>query len=192
MYQFSRRSDVFYKKKYFQDVLFSIMPKQYKCLQCDKTFKRKNYHLKHVRNQHQFFQCEICKQKVKEGSRTVHILRCKRREQMKTTRCLLCNKNFAFDSILYHLKHTHNVWEHIKMSTKPATRSLRPLIYEDKGLQVENGTITPPPTPEQQVPEEIEKIVQELRNRLQRIFKNRGPKIQEQRSSLWTKLAAKI
>ena len=39
-----------------------------------------------------------------------------------------------------------------------------PMIYEDKGLQVENGRIAPPPTPEQEVPEEIEKIVQELRN----------------------------
>ena len=38
------------------------------------------------------------------------------------------------------------------------------MIYEDKGLQVENGRIAPPPTPEQEVPEEIEKIVQELRN----------------------------
>ena len=48
------------------------------------------------------------------------------------------------------------------MSPKPAARS--PLVYEDKGLQVENGRIAPPPTPEQEVPEEIEKIVQELRN----------------------------
>ena len=104
------------------------MPKTYKCLQCDKTFKRKNYRLKHVRNQHQFFQCEICSQHIKEGSRTVHILRCKRREQLKTTRCLLCNKNFAFDNILYHLKNTHNVWEHIKISPKPAARSPPPMM----------------------------------------------------------------
>ena len=140
------------------------MPKTYKCLQCDKTFKRKNYRLKHVRNQHQFFQCEICSQHIKEGPRTVHIMRCKRREQLKTTRCLLCNKNFAFENILYHLKNTHNAWEHIKISPKPTARSPPPMIYEDKGLQVENGRIAPPPTPEQEVPEEIEKIVQELRN----------------------------
>ena len=152
------------------------MPKTYKCLQCDKTFKSKNNHLKHVRNQHQFFQCEICSQHIKEGSRTVHILR---REQMKTTRCLLCNKNFAFENILYHLKNTHNVWEHIKISPKPAARSPPPLIYEDKGLQVENGRIAPPPTPEQEqeVPEEIEKIVQELRN-----LEQATEKIQEQRT----------
>ena len=118
------------------------MPKPYSCLQCDKKFKRKSYRLKHVINQHQFFQCEICKQNVKLGSRTVHILRCKQKEQMKTTRCLFCDKNFAFDTILYHLKHTHKVWEHIKMSPKPAARS--PLVYEDKGLQVENGRIAPP------------------------------------------------
>ena len=144
------------------------MPKTYKCLKCDKTFKRKNYHLKHVKNQHQFFQCEICSQHIKEGSRTVHIMRCKRREQLKTTRCLLCHENFAFENILYHLKNTHNAWEHIKISTKPAARSPLPMIYEDKGQQVniENGRIAPPPTPEQEqeVSEEIEKIAQELRN----------------------------
>ena len=114
------------------------MPKQYSCLQCDKMFKRKSYRLKHVINQHQFFQCEICKQNVKLGSRTVHVLRCKQREQMKTTRCLLCDKNFAFDTILYHLKHTHNVWEHIKMPAKPTPP---PLTYEDTGLQAIDGTI---------------------------------------------------
>ena len=59
------------------------------------------------------------------------------------------------------------------MSPKPAARS--PLVYEDKGLQVENGRIAPPPTPEQEVPEEIEKIVQELRN-----LEQTTEKIQEQ------------
>ena len=153
------------------------MPKTYKCLQCDKTFKRKNYCLKHVRNQHQFFQCEICSQHIKEGSRTVHIMRCKRREQLKTTRCLICHQNFLFENILYHLKNTHNVWEHIKISTKPATRSPPPSIYEDKGLQVEDGTLAPPPTPEQQVPGEIEKIVQDLRK-----LEQATEKIPEQRT----------
>ena len=123
-----------FKKSYFlrrRSTFLSIMPKQYTCLQCDKTFKRKSYRLKHVINQHQFFQCEICKQNVKLGSRTVHVLRCKQREQMKTMRCLLCDKNFAFDTILYHLKHTHKVWEHIKMSPKPAARLPPPLVYEE-------------------------------------------------------------
>ena len=120
------------------------MPKTYKCLQCDKTFKKKNYHLKHVRNQHQFFQCEICSQHIKEGSRTVHIMRCKRREQLKTTRCLICHQNFLFENILYHLKNTHKVWEHIKISPRPTARSPLLVIYEDKGLQVENGRIAPP------------------------------------------------
>ena len=123
------------------------MPKQYSCLQCDKTFKRKSYRLKHVINQHQFFQCGIYEQNVKLGSRTVHVLRCKQREQMKTTRCLLCDNNFTFDNILYHLKHSHNVWEHIKMMATPAARSPPPLVYEDKGLQVAYGTIAPPTTP---------------------------------------------
>ena len=52
----------------------------------------------------------------------------------------------------------------MKISPKPAARLPPPMIYEDKGLQVENGRIAPPPTPEQEVPEEIKKIVQELRN----------------------------
>ena len=98
---------------------------------------------------------------------------------MKTTSCLLCHKNFLFENILYHLKNTHNAWEHIKILPKPATRSSLPMIYEDKGLQVENGRIAPPPppTPEQEVPEEIEKIVQELRN-----LEQAREKIQDQRT----------
>ena len=63
------------------------------------------------------------------------------------------------------------------MSPKPAARSTPPLVYEDKGLQVIDWTIPPPPTPEQQVPEEIEKTVQELRN-LEQATQN----IQEQRT----------
>ena len=67
------------------------------------------------------------------------------------------------------------------MSTKPVAKSPPPMIYEDKGLQVriENGTIAPPPTPEQEeeVPEEIEKIVQELRN-----LEQATEKIQEQQT----------
>ena len=53
------------------------------------------------------------------------------------------------------------------------------MIYEDKGQQVhiENGRIAPPPTPEQEVPEEIEKIVQELRN-----LEQATEKIQEQQT----------
>ena len=64
----------------------------------------------------------------------------------------------------------HCVWEHFKVSTRPAVtaRSLPALMYEDKGLQVriENGRIAPPLTPEheQEVAEEIKKIVEELRN----------------------------
>ena len=42
----------------------------------------------------------------------------------------------------------HNAWEHIKMSTKPAAKSPPPMMCEDKGLQIENGTIASPPTPE--------------------------------------------
>ena len=53
------------------------------------------------------------------------------------------------------------------------------MMYEDKGLQahIENSRIAPPPTPEQEqeVPEEIEKIVQELRN-----LEQATEKIQEQ------------
>ena len=71
------------------------------------------------------------------------------------------------------------MWEHIKISTKPAARSPLSMIYEDKRQQVniENGRVAPPPTPEQEqeVPEEIEKIVQELRN-----LEQAKEKIQEQ------------
>ena len=73
------------------------------------------------------------------------------------------SQNFLFENILYHLKNMHNAWEHIKISTRPAVtaKSPPPMMYEDKGLQVrlENGSIAPPPTPqqEQEVPEEIEK-----------------------------------
>ena len=75
----------------------------------------------------------------------------------------------------------HCVWEHIKISTKPAARLPLPMIYEDKGQQVniENGRIAPPPTPEQEqeVPEEINKIAQELRN-----LEQATEKIQEQQT----------
>ena len=47
------------------------------------------------------------------------------------------------------------------MSPKPEAKQM---YQEDKGQQVENGRIAPPPTPEQEVPEEIQKIVEELRN----------------------------
>ena len=47
------------------------------------------------------------------------------------------------------------------MSPKPEAKEM---YQEDKGQQVENGRIAPPPTPEQEVPEEIQKIVEELRN----------------------------
>ena len=50
------------------------------------------------------------------------------------------------------------------MPAKSTARSPPPLVYEDKGLQVTDGTVAPPTTPEEQVPEEIEKIVQELKN----------------------------
>ena len=66
------------------------------------------------------------------------------------------------------------------MTPKPAARSPPPLVYEDKGLQVENGRIAPPPTPEQEVPEEIEKIVQELRNLEQATQNIQEQAIQEQ------------
>ena len=59
----------------------------------------------------------------------------------------------------------HNAWEHIKILPGPAARSPTPMIYEDKGqhVNIENGRIAPPPTPEQEQ-EVPEKIVQELRN----------------------------
>ena len=68
------------------------------------------------------------------------------------------------------------------MSPKPAARLPSPLVYEDKGLQVENGRIAPPPTPEQQVPEEIQKIVQELRNLEEATQNIQEQAIQEQRT----------
>ena len=102
----------------------------------------------------------------KRGIQDCAHLEMQKREQMKTTRCLIYHKNFLFENILYHLKNTQNAWEHIKISPRPVAKSPTPMFYEEKDLQVENGRIAPSPTPEQEqeVPEEIEKIVQELRN----------------------------
>ena len=68
------------------------------------------------------------------------------------------------------------------MTATPTARSPPPIIYEDKGLQVTDGTIAPPTTPEQQVPEEIEKIVQELRNLEQATQNIQEQATQEQRT----------
>ena len=138
------------------------MGKEYKCLLCDKTFKRKHYRLRHVRNQHQYFKCDICKQNIKEGSQSVHLPRCRRNHELKTTRCLLCDTNILFEELLYHLKNEHQVWEHIQLLTPEAATP--ETVTEEK--VVENGLVAPPSTPvnqvEQEVPDEIYNIVQEL------------------------------
>ena len=138
------------------------MGKEYKCLLCDKTFKRKYYRLKHVRNQHQTFKCDICKQNIKEGSRNVHLMRCRRNHELKTKRCLLCDTNILFEELLTHLKNEHQVWEHIQL-LKPEAATPETVTVEKV---VENGLVAPPSTPvnqvEQEVPDEIYNIVQEL------------------------------
>ena len=152
------------------------MPKEYKCLQCEKVFKKKYYRLKHVRYQHQFYQCEICKQMIKEGSRNVHMLRCKKKEELKTTRCLLCGKDFIFEEILYHLKKVHCAWNHITHIKKTeqhhqdSSNSDTESEMETIHCQIVNGHIAPPPSPavnqqqqKEEVPEEIFHLVEELK-----------------------------
>ena len=151
------------------------MPKEFKCLQCEKVFKKKYYRMKHIRYQHQFYQCEICKQMIKEGSRNVHMLRCKKKAELKTTRCLLCGKDFVFEEILYHLKKVHCAWNHITSIKQPEQPEQQP-EQEDSDTdsemetihcQIVNGHIAPPPSPAQQqqqeVPEEIYELVEELK-----------------------------
>ena len=72
--------------------------KRYKCGQYSKTFKKKYYHLKHLRLTHSYFECEKCHQKVKEGSRALHMLRCS--EDKKTVCCNICGDNLEFELIL--------------------------------------------------------------------------------------------
>ena len=156
------------------------MPKEFKCLQCEKVFKKKYYRLKHIRYQHQFYQCEICKQMIKEGSRNVHMLRCKKKAELKTTRCLLCGKDFVFEEILYHLKKVHCAWNHITSIKQPEQPEQPEQQQEDSDTdsemetihcQIVNGHIAPPPSPAQQqqqqqqeeVPEEIFELVEELK-----------------------------
>ena len=149
------------------------MPKEYKCLQCEKVFKKKYYRMKHIRYQHQFYQCEICRQMIKEGSRNVHMLRCKKKSKMKTTRCLLCGKDFLFEEILFHLKKVHCAWNHLTQIKKQQDSSDTDSETETIQVKIVNGHIAPPPSPaaqqqqqqqqEEEVPEEIFKLVEELK-----------------------------
>ena len=174
------------------------MPKEYKCLQCEKVFKKKYYRLKHVRYQHQFYQCDICKQMIKEGSRNVHMLRCKKKQEMKTTRCLLCGKDYMFEEILYHLKKVHCAWNHLRYLNRteqqPDTNSDTDSEMETINCRIVNGRIAPPPSPEQQteLPEEIFKLVteleaigeQKLQEERQQQLQDAQQKIQEERQQL--------
>ena len=151
------------------------MPKEYKCLQCEKVFKKKYYRLKHVRYQHQFYQCDICKQMIKEGSRNVHMLRCKKKQELKTTRCLLCGEDFMFEQILYHLKKTHCAWNHITHIKNTEQQHHQDSSDTDSEMEtvtcrIVNGHIAPPPSPavnqqqqKEEVPEEIFQLVEELK-----------------------------
>ena len=150
------------------------MPKEFKCLQCEKVFKKKYYRLKHIRYQHQFYQCEICKQMIKEGSRNVHMLRCQKKAELKTTRCLLCGKDFMFEEILYHLKKVHCAWNHITQIKKTEQQQQQQQDsdsdtdseMETIHCQIVNGHIAPPPSPvvkQQEVPDEIYQLVEELK-----------------------------
>ena len=42
--------------------------KRYKCEECCKTFKKKYYHIKHLKMSHSYFDCDKCGKKVKEGA----------------------------------------------------------------------------------------------------------------------------
>ena len=104
---------------------------------------------------------------IKEGSRNVHMMRCK--AELKTTRCLLCGKDFVFEEILFHLKKVHCAWNHltqIKKQQESDTDSETETIQ----VKIVNGHIAPPLSPavkqqqeEEQVPEEIFKLVEELK-----------------------------
>ena len=60
------------------------MERTYTCSQCPKSFKKKDYRAKHVNN-HTFFTCDICKRKIREGSRPVHLMRCKPETEAQKT-----------------------------------------------------------------------------------------------------------
>ena len=89
-------------------------------------------------------------------------MRCRRNYELKTTRCLLCDTNILFEELLYHLKTENQVWEHIQLLTPEA--AMPETVTEEK--VVESGLVAPPSTPvnqvEQEVPDEIHNIVQEL------------------------------
>ena len=104
---------------------------------------------------------------IKEGSRNVHMLRCKKKSEMKTTRCLLCGKDFLFEEILFHLKKVHCAWNHITQ-IKKQQESDTDSEMETIQVKIVNGHIAPPPSPavkqqEEEVPEEIFKLVEELK-----------------------------
>ena len=117
---------------------------------------------------------------IKEGSRNVHMLRCKKKQELKTTRCLLCGEDFMFEQILYHLKKTHCAWNHITHIKNTEQQQQHHQDSSDTDSEMEtvtyrivDGHIAPPPSPavnqqqqqqqKEEVPEEIFQLVEELK-----------------------------
>ena len=125
--------------------------KRYKCQQCEKTFKKEEYRLKHMRLLHSHFECGVCNQKVKEGNRALHMMKCSK--DKKTVTCNFCKLHMEFEIILHHLKTEHGAWEY---------RQAEP-VADKMHLKIQNGrveeagpTAAPPPSPE--IPPEITQI----------------------------------
>ena len=117
---------------------------------------------------------------IKEGSRNVHMLRCKKKQELKTTRCLLCGEDFMFEQILYHLKKTHCAWNHITHIKNTEQQHHQDSSDTDSEMEtvtcrIVDGHIAPPPSPavnqqqqqqqqqQQEVLEEIFQLVEELK-----------------------------
>ena len=138
--------------------------KRYKCQQCEKTFKKEDYRLKHMRLRHSPFECGVCNQTVKEGNRALHMIKCSEDKKMrcsedkKTVTCNFCKLHMEFEIILHHLKTEHGAWEY---------RQAQP-VADKMHLKIQNGRVeeagpaaAPPPSPE--IPPEITKLVEELK-----------------------------
>ena len=56
---------------------------------CEKTFKKEDYRLKHMRLLHSHFECGVCNQTVKEGNQALHMMKCSK--DKKTVTCKFKN-----------------------------------------------------------------------------------------------------
>ena len=121
------------------------MERTYPCSKCTKTFQKKDYQkdyrTKHMKNQHSYFTCDICKKKIKEGSRPVHLMQCKpETEAQKNVTCNLCNKHFKFDNILHHLKDKHLVWQFKQERTPLQTKQTENSMTDSSSIQQQQQT----------------------------------------------------